>query len=128
MIDSADNQEGIADPFEGEANNKLKKHIEICYEALLKNGQDWDEAMDATNHFPRVPKQECSSFNWSNEGMMIPMSMNNYDLIENIAQLYLQQLQATQNLTVEDIREKIELACQNPGGGANSAEKNKLIT
>ena len=55
--------------------------------------------------------------------------MNNYDLIENIAQLYLQQLQATQNLTVDDIREKVELACQNPGGEElTPQEKNKLIT
>ena len=60
-IDSADNQEGIADPFEGEANNQLKKHIEICYEALLKNGQDRDEAMDAITVFPAFQSKNAQA-------------------------------------------------------------------
>ena len=60
-IDSADNQEGIADPFEGEANNKLKKHIEICYEALLKNGQYRDEAMDAITVFPAFQSKNAQA-------------------------------------------------------------------
>ena len=35
-IDSADNQEGVAAPFEGETDSRLRKHIECCFSALWK--------------------------------------------------------------------------------------------
>ena len=54
--------------------------------------------------------------------------MNNYDLIKNIAQLFIQQLQATVNLTTNDIREQVEKACQSPGVDELIAEeKEKLL-
>ena len=55
--------------------------------------------------------------------------MNTYDLIKNIAQLYVQQLQTEVNLTVSDISEQVEKACRTPGGEELSMqEKNKLVT
>jgi len=46
-IDTADNQDGVAGPFEGEAQQKLRKHIQICHEVLcshgLKPAKAWDQ-------------------------------------------------------------------------------------
>ena len=55
--------------------------------------------------------------------------MDTYTLIKNFAQLYLQQIQHTQNLSLNDIREQVEKACQMPDGQKLSLqEKDKLIT
>jgi hypothetical protein len=55
--------------------------------------------------------------------------MNNYDLIKNFAQLYLQQLQGTRNLRLEDIGEMVDKACKSPGGEELSEQETlKLIT
>ena len=55
--------------------------------------------------------------------------MNNYDLIKNFAQLYLQQLQSTRNLRLEDIGEMVDKACKSPGGEELSKQETlKLIT
>ena len=39
-------------PFEGESSNKLFKHIETCYDALLKAGYTPKLAIDALIIFP----------------------------------------------------------------------------
>ena len=60
-IDSADNQDGVAQPFEGETNKKLKKHIETCYEALLSIGKNTDDAMDAITVFPAFQTKDAQA-------------------------------------------------------------------
>ena len=51
-IDTADNQDGVSGPFEGEFHAKLRKHIEICHTALVKNGQSEAEAWRQLSDFP----------------------------------------------------------------------------
>jgi hypothetical protein len=41
--------------------------------------------------------------------------MNNYELVRNFAQLFLQKLKSERSLTLEDIRRQVENACQSPG-------------
>lgn len=54
--------------------------------------------------------------------------MNNYDLIRNCAQLFIQKIKGERSLTLNDIRNQVNLACQSPGvEGLDSAEKKKLI-
>ena len=54
--------------------------------------------------------------------------MNNYELIRNLAQLFIQRIKAERSLTLEDIREQVEVACQSPGvEGLDSGEKEKII-
>jgi hypothetical protein len=51
-IDAADNQEGFADPFEGESHAKIKRHLELCHRVLVESGQSTDEAWDELAVFP----------------------------------------------------------------------------
>lgn len=54
--------------------------------------------------------------------------MTNYELIRNFAQLFIQRVNSERSLTLEDIREQVELACQSPGvDGLDSGEKQKLV-
>lgn len=55
--------------------------------------------------------------------------MNDYEMIRNFAQLLIQRITAEKSLTLDDIREQVELACQSGGlEGLGSKEKEKLIT
>ena len=51
-IDTADNQDGVAGPFEGEAQQKLRKHIQICHEVLCLHGLDPVKVWDQISAFP----------------------------------------------------------------------------
>lgn len=54
--------------------------------------------------------------------------MNNYGMIRNIAQLFIQRLKGERSLTLNDIREQVELACQSPGvEELDAAEMEKLV-
>ena len=50
-IDTAENQDGVAGPFEGEAQNKLRKHIQICHEVLCSHGLEPAKAWDQISAF-----------------------------------------------------------------------------
>ena len=60
-IDSADNQDGLAEPFEGETSNRLSDHIETCYSALLKVGNSEIDAMDAITVFPAFQTKDAQA-------------------------------------------------------------------
>lgn len=51
-IDTAENQDGFARPFEGEASQKLRGHILNCHEALCAEGMDVEQAWEAIMRFP----------------------------------------------------------------------------
>ena len=51
-IDTAENQDGVLAPFEGEVHAKLKKHLKVCHGALVANGQNDAEAWDELAMFP----------------------------------------------------------------------------
>lgn len=54
--------------------------------------------------------------------------MNNYELIGNLARIFIQKVNSDRSLTLDDIREQVELACQSPGvDRLDSGEKRKLV-
>lgn len=54
--------------------------------------------------------------------------MNNYELIKNFAQLFIQRIKGERSLTLDDIRQQVELACQSPGvQKLDSNEMEKLV-
>lgn len=60
-IDTADNQDGVLAPFEGEAITNLKKHLKVCHAALLTSGQNGDEAWDALSVFPAFQTKDAQA-------------------------------------------------------------------
>lgn len=60
-IDTADNQEGVSAPFEGESRAKLKKHLKICQEALIANGQSERDAWDELAVFPGFQTKDAQA-------------------------------------------------------------------
>jgi len=60
-IDTADNQEGVLAPFENESDAKLKKHILICYEALMSSGLKSNAAWDEIAAFPAFQTQNAKA-------------------------------------------------------------------
>jgi hypothetical protein len=51
-IDTADNQDGVSGPFEGESHVKLRKYLNTCHSALVTNGQSEAEAWQQLADFP----------------------------------------------------------------------------
>jgi hypothetical protein len=60
-IDTADNQEGVSAPFEGESHAKLKKHLEICHLALVDHGQSEEEAWEELAAFPAFQTRDAQA-------------------------------------------------------------------
>lgn len=60
-IDTADNQDGVLAPFEGETHARLKSHIKICYAALVSNGQSDGEAWDELAVFPAFQTKDAQA-------------------------------------------------------------------
>lgn len=60
-IDTADNQDGVLAPFEGEAHAKLKKHLNVCHDALVTNGQNHAEAWDQLAIFPAFQTKDAQA-------------------------------------------------------------------
>lgn len=54
--------------------------------------------------------------------------MNDYEMIRNFAQLFIQRIKAERSLTLDDIRNQVELASQSPGvEGLDFKDKEKLV-
>ena len=51
-IDTADNQDGVAQPFEGEKYKKLRDHITTCHNALVNCGSSEQESWEQISDFP----------------------------------------------------------------------------
>ena len=51
-IDTKENEDGVAAPFENETSGKLREHILICHEALLVHGDTMKEAWQMISDFP----------------------------------------------------------------------------
>jgi hypothetical protein len=51
-IDTAENEDGVAKPFEGEQATMLRKHIRIVHGALLRRGTEPAKAWDLIRQFP----------------------------------------------------------------------------
>ena len=60
-IDTADNQDGVASPFEGEAHAKLKKHLQTCHAALVANGETDDKAWQEIAAFPAFQASDAQA-------------------------------------------------------------------
>jgi hypothetical protein len=51
-IDTADYQDGVMEPFETESDTNLKRHIELCFNALIANGFSENQAWEELSVFP----------------------------------------------------------------------------
>ena len=51
-IDTAEKQDGLKAPFEGENSDSLKKLIKLCHSALVANGQNSEDAWEELAVFP----------------------------------------------------------------------------
>ena len=60
-IDSAENQDGPAKPFEGEADSKIRTHIENCYQALLEIDISEKEIWTLLTNFPAFQTKNIQS-------------------------------------------------------------------
>jgi len=60
-IDTADNQDGVAPPFEGESHAKLRHHLTLCHAALVANGQDGEAAWDELAAFPAFQTKDAQA-------------------------------------------------------------------
>lgn len=60
-IDTADNQDGVSPPFEGESHAKLRKHLKICHAALVASGQGNEEAWAELAAFPAFQTQDAQA-------------------------------------------------------------------
>lgn len=60
-IDTADNQDGVLAPFEGEVHAKLKEHLKVCHNALVANGQNDTEAWDELAIFPAFQTRDAQA-------------------------------------------------------------------
>ena len=60
-IDTADNQDGVSAPFEGEVHATLRRHLEICHAALVANGQGDEEAWCELAVFPAFQTQDAQA-------------------------------------------------------------------
>ncbi len=60
-IDSAENQEGDAGPFEGEQSRALRGHIRNVHEALAEHGTDRTDAWELIKQFPAFQGREASA-------------------------------------------------------------------
>jgi hypothetical protein len=60
-VDTAENQDGVAGPFEGEQSNKLRDHIRIAYEVLLERGDEHTVAWQKIQNFPAFQGQDAAA-------------------------------------------------------------------
>ena len=60
-IDSAENQDGPAKPFEGEADSKIRAHIENCYQALLDKHLSEKDIWELLTSFPAFQTKNVQS-------------------------------------------------------------------
>ena len=60
-IDSAENQDGPAKPFEGETDRKIRTHIENCYQALLDRDISEEEIWELLTNFPAFQTKNVQS-------------------------------------------------------------------
>ena len=60
-IDTADNQDGVLAPFEGEDHAKLKKHLRVCHNAMVANGQDATAAWQQLAVFPAFQTKDAQA-------------------------------------------------------------------
>jgi phage-related baseplate assembly protein len=60
-VDTAENQDGVAGPFEGEQSNKLRDHIRIAYEALLERGDELSVAWEKIQNFPAFQGHDAAA-------------------------------------------------------------------
>lgn len=60
-IDTADNQDGSASPFEGEKDQKIRQHISICRKALVDQGCSETQAWTEISSFPGFQTQNCQA-------------------------------------------------------------------
>jgi hypothetical protein len=60
-IDTADNQDGVLAPFEGESHSKLRQLVLTCHAALVANGQTEGEAWEELSIFPAFQTQDAQA-------------------------------------------------------------------
>jgi hypothetical protein len=60
-IDSAENQDGLAKPFEGETDRKIRTHIENLYQALLERDISDQKIWELFSNFPAFQTKNFQS-------------------------------------------------------------------
>lgn len=50
-IDMADNQDGVAGPFEGESDNKIQQYIQVCLDVLRNGGCSAEDSWELVSTF-----------------------------------------------------------------------------
>lgn len=60
-IDAAEHEEAFAKPFEGEKDDKLRRHIQTCHDALCSSGNDEESAWQVVSAFPAFQTEKATA-------------------------------------------------------------------
>lgn len=60
-IDAAEHEEAFAKPFDGEKDDKLRRHIETCHGALCSTGNDKNSAWRVVSEFPAFQTEKAAA-------------------------------------------------------------------